>query len=126
MYSLKIDKEHNILFMKLKGLIDDKEAQEFEKETDQKSQQLKEGFTVINDITEYKISTSDASDSMVRVHQDLAKNGVGRVIRITGGATGKLQLQRTARMSGAYEPIEVSTMEEALIVMNQPTIHSES
>ena len=56
---------------------------------------------------------------MVRVHSELGENGVGQVIRIVGSATGTLQLKRTAESSGAYKPLEVKSMEEALALVGK-------
>ena len=120
MHHLSVDTERNILFMKLEGLMNEQEVEVFGVELLEKVKLLHKEFVIINDMEHFRIATAAAAEMLTELHRKMGDYGVGRVIRILGAkakTTGILQLQRTAKNSGAYEPIEVATMEDALSLL---------
>ncbi len=62
MYSIRADK--NCLILSLKGFMEDKLVAEASKKTKSEANKLKTEFTIINDISEFKPTTTNGSEKL--------------------------------------------------------------
>ncbi|MBN2232369.1 MAG: hypothetical protein JW781_06055 [Deltaproteobacteria bacterium] len=80
-----------------------------------KAGKLNTGFTIVNDISEFKPSSAEAAEHIKRAQGATFQKGVKRVIRIVGSAlVSKMQFSRTQKEANVtYGTVEVGTAEEA-------------
>ena len=80
------------------------------------AEMLTPGFTIINDISDFKPTTASAAEEIKKTQAALFQKDIGKVIRIVGKSViASMQFSRTQREAEAlYEVIEVSSMDEAL------------
>ncbi len=116
MYEITIDTTKNFMILTLKGFMQEEEIQEVATQVISGLDKLTPGFTVINDISEFKPATASASEIIKGAQLAVFKKGVGKVIRVEGDAAlARLQFTRTQKEARAtYEVIHTETMSEAL------------
>lgn len=115
MYEVALEPRRNCLVVTLKGFIKDQEAEEAAREVMSLAKELEPGFTVINDISEFKPTTPESAENIRKAQAFVSRLGVERVIRVVGAAlVTEMQFRRTQREAGAdYEVIEVASIEDA-------------
>jgi len=116
MYDIKADVIKNCLFITLKGFFQPDEAKVAADKVISEAEKLGTGFTIINDISEFKPASEEAAAHIKRAQGAVAQKGVKKVIRIVGASVlGKFQFSRTQKeVHAGYESFEVATMEDAL------------
>ncbi len=113
MYDIQADVGKNRLSLVLKGFMNVDETKAAAEEAVAQAKTLKSGFTVINDITEFKPSSAEGAEHIKWAQMEVQKMGVGRVIRVIGKSQlGKMQFERTQKDAG-YQADVAATMEEA-------------
>lgn len=112
-YIIKADNDKNRLYITLNGFFSDQEVSAAVDAIIDGAKQLKTGFDVINDISNFKPASQDAKSEMKRAQVFVKENGAKRVIRVVGEATiSSMQLSSTAKEAG-YEADTVATMADA-------------
>ncbi len=83
--------------------------------------ELKRGFDVITDISEFEPVTRNELEMLVEVHKAMIERGVNRIARVTGNelkaTVGKIQFERTSRRSEVVAE-NFNTLEEAERYLN--------
>ena len=95
-YTLEVDTETNRLYMKLDGMLDAETGQRIVDELEEEYvPQLEPGFDLVNDISEFKPVSQDATQAIERGKQLIAGAGVSAVARVMGDSViGKMQFER--------------------------------
>ena len=82
------------------------------------AEKLKSGFDVINDITKYKGSPSEAEEEIKRAQLFIKNHGVGKVIRLMDEvAFGAIEMEKKSREAG-YQADFATSIEEAIKKLN--------
>ncbi|MDD4506602.1 MAG: hypothetical protein PHE60_09565 [Sulfurospirillaceae bacterium] len=85
MISFRTDKEKNILFVNIIGITPKEKLAEGMAEFSQKCNELREHFTIINDMTLCKMNSEHDFELMCKLTQTLLQRFViGKIIRIIG------------------------------------------
>jgi len=85
MVSFRTDKEKNILFINIIGITPKEKMAEGMAEFSQKCSELREHFTIINDMTLCKMNSEHDFEVMCKLTQALLQKFViGKIIRIVG------------------------------------------
>ena len=85
MVTFRADKEDNILFVNIIGLTPKEKMAEGIAEFSNKCSQLRENFTIINDLSLYKIHSEHDFEIMCKLTQTIhEKFSIGKIIRIVG------------------------------------------
>lgn len=85
MVSFRTDKEKNILFINIIGITPKEKMAEGMAEFSQKCSELREHFTIINDMTLCKMNSEHDFEVMCKLTQTLLQKFViGKIIRIVG------------------------------------------
>lgn len=85
MLTFRVDKEDNILFVNIIGVTPKEKMAEAISDFTNKCAELKENFTIINDLTLYKMNSEHDFEVMCKItHTMLEKFSIGKVIRIVG------------------------------------------
>ncbi len=115
MVVIKANQEQNYLYFLLEGTFDRNEFKKIEAALEVEVQSLKPDFTIINDISEFRIASPEARKILQQLQQDLFKIGAAKMIQIVGDSMiGKLQFKRSRQQANAhYEIIEVNNLREA-------------
>lgn len=115
MFKIKANPSKNFLYIFLDGFLNDDEILQATELARKEAQKLSPGFTIINNIADYKPATQKAADTISKTQRYLSDAGAVRVIRIVGeNVLGKHQWRRLQRQGGAaFEVIEVETLEQA-------------
>ncbi len=112
-YEVKSDKDKNVLYLTMEGFLKDDEINIVADQAVKEAAKLKKGFHVINDLSKFKVASKEGTELIKQAQLNLAKMGIGRVIRVTGDkAVGSAQFQRTAKDAG-YSGETASTVAEA-------------
>ncbi len=116
MHEITFDTIKNYMVLTLKGFMQEEEIKEVAAKVISGIDTLTPGFTVINDISEFKPATASAAEVIKGTQAAVFNKGVGRVIRVEGDAAlASMQFNRTQKEAKAtYEVIHVGTMHEAL------------
>jgi hypothetical protein len=113
MQTLRVDKQKNRLYIVLSGFVDAEEMKANSDETIEVTKQLKPGFDVITDISNFKPTTPEATKHIERVQANFKAAGVRRGVRVVGeSAITAMQFSRTGKHVG-YESHNVATLAEA-------------
>ncbi|SMD36367.1 hypothetical protein SAMN04488029_2855 [Reichenbachiella faecimaris] len=112
MIDIRADVSRNILILHLEGFLTDDELMHGVNLCISESNKLKDGYTIINDISKMKPASPAGAAEIKRAQAHVINNGVSRVIRITQNPITKIQLNRTSGEVG-YQAYEVSTRAEA-------------
>ena len=113
MFDVRADVAKNRLYVKLVGFFDFKEMKEATDATIKGISQLKPGYDVINDISEFKPVGQDTFKEVERGQVYFKKSGIRYGIRVEGKA--KLTNYQFNRIGKAveYEAFSAETLEEA-------------
>lgn len=85
MVSFRTDKEKNILFINITGITPKEKMAEGMAEFSQKCSELRDHFTIINDMTLCKMNSDHDFEVMCKLTQTLLQKFViGKIIRIVG------------------------------------------
>lgn len=104
----------NLLIIEAEGVFSDDDIWLGLRLIGTKLPKLREGFTVINDISKMQPISKQAEFKMKAAQRLLINNGSGKIIRIVGEAVSKYQFDKNSEELG-YEPVLVSSMDEALM-----------
>ncbi len=85
-YTIEPDIEKNRLYIKLAGFFTDEALKEAADRSIEEASKLGTGFDIINDISELKPASEKGYAEIKRAQAFMQKNGVNRVIRITGSS----------------------------------------
>ncbi len=112
-FDAHIDAEKNVIYLKFIGAFSKEEMLATNDKTISLIKGLKPGFTAINDISKYTVSTPEAAELITVGGKKLLTHGMKRLIRIVGeSAVAQMQFQRTSKHAG-YQAHTVSSLEEA-------------
>ena len=115
MYQVKAITDKNYISIVLKGIMEADEAKNAAEEVENALTKVKDGFDIINDISEFKPVTEDAMKYIQQAQKAAEKKGAKRIIRIVGSVVGNLQFKRLQKESNiGYDIIEVRNMDDAL------------
>lgn len=110
MYSVRSDLSKNRLYIKLSGHMEKSEVAMAADKVIEEAKKLRPGFATINDISDFKPASQDATTELQRAQAFLKQAGTSRVIRILGESTiANLQLNRT----GGYKADTADSIAEA-------------
>lgn len=113
-YQVEIDRAENRLYMKLDGMLEQEMADDVVEEITDRLDELRPGFQVINDISEFKPVSQDATDAIERGKQAIADRGVNAVVRIVGDSViGKMQFDRVGDEIEGYHVATAESREQA-------------
>ena len=90
MYEITADRERNRLVVTLRGTIGKIESEKIAREMVVVCNQLKRGFDVINDISQYEDADKKSEDIFKNMIEFLKIRGVRSVVRVVGGSRGAL------------------------------------
>jgi len=111
----------NRIYLGLEGYFDDEAAEKAADQIIAGLQQLRPGFDVVSNISEFKPATPQAAEHIVRVQKALKEMGFRRIVRVVAGnALGKMQMQRTATQAGGLDAEYAATREEAERMLDRP------
>jgi len=119
MYKIEADKARNLLILHLEGFMSDDELKKGAEEVMRKSDTLKDGFVVINDISKMKPASQGGAEEIKKAQQYVVQRGMGRIIRVTSDPISSMQFNRTSKSVG-YIAETAGSMEEALKMVAQP------
>lgn len=112
-FNARIDSEKNVIYMEFIGAFTEEEMLETNTKTLDLVKELQPGFTVVNDISQYTVSSPEAAEQITVGGKTLLDKGMKRLIRIVGeSALSQMQFKRTSKDAG-YEAITVASLEEA-------------
>jgi len=110
---IRADRAKNRLYIAMRDFITTAEAKAAADLTINEAKSLKAGFSVINDISTFKPTTSEGLEEVKRAQAFLKQHGVGRVIRILDAPSlSASQMQRKSAEVG-YKADTAGTIEEA-------------
>jgi len=107
----------NRMYMELVGFFDDEEMKQVYDTFADEVKQLKAGFDVITDVSQFKPTTAEGAETMGRTQQLAKKSGLNRVIRVVGAEVGSVQVARKERESG-IQANEAASMAEAESILD--------
>lgn len=85
MLTFRVDKEDNILFVNIIGLTPKEKMAEAIADFTHKCSELRENFTIINDLSLYKMHSEHDFEVMCKItHTMFEKFTIGKIIRIVG------------------------------------------
>jgi hypothetical protein len=120
MHTIRVDPEKNRLYITLEGFSTIEQVKAAERELREAANNLKPGFDLVNDISNYKPGTSEIVVLFRQIQEMLKNAGMGRVIRVVKKYTiTDLQFVRTAKDTG-YNAVNVSSVEEADAILDKP------
>ena len=90
MCKLKLDKMRNILKVIFEGIIDKQQAEELHAEVLQIAPQLKQGFTLLSDLSFLKEMDVDVHKTIEKIMDICNQCGVSKVIRIIPNQVGDI------------------------------------
>jgi len=107
MVTFRTDKENNILFVTILGVTPKEKMGELMAEFGTKCSELREHFTIINDLSLYKSNSEHDFELMCKLTQMLLeKFSIARIIRITGENSQNMKklllLDKTLGLKNVY------------------------
>src|SRR5271157_945714 len=104
MYTVKADKFKNRLYISLTGFLKPEEVKEAADAVIREAKLLQSGFGVINDISQSKPTSQEATKELVRAQSFLKTAGAGQIVRVVSkeNIIAGVQLKRTGKEAG-YE-----------------------
>jgi len=110
-----MDKQNNLLTIRLQGSIGKIEGEKVTREIVTVVNQLQRGFTVITDISSFTAADKKNDEILKKTMSFLKLRGVEKVIRVVGGSkTGLMQFAQVTKEVENYTVHYVPTMEEAV------------
>ncbi len=120
MHEIRAEQDTNRLYIKLAGRISRQEAEQVLDRMVFEIGRLKEGFAVINDISEFRLGDLGAVGVLRDTVNYLSGHGVGRVIRVVGGSRiGLVQFARATPILSKYKVTTVPTIRDAEALVGQ-------
>lgn len=114
MIKFEADTEKNRLYITLSGKVDEKEAEDSMLFVVKEVHKLKPGFDVITDFSGLESADNNTRKALRGAMDYLSLHGVGRVVRIVGGAKAMLlKFADFTRGFKGYKVMYVPTMEDA-------------
>ncbi len=113
MLTASADPSKNLLILKMEGFNTLEQLEAGRSQMINEVKKLSRGFTVINDISNFKATTPEGAEGIKTAQVFLVQSGMSKIIRITDNPTSKMQLNRISRDVG-YEALEANSMQEAL------------
>jgi hypothetical protein len=105
--------EKNRLYIKFVGVFNAEEMAAAIPKLNSVVKDLKPGFTVVSDISEYKPSSQETAEQISRGSDNLVKKGMKKLIRVVGeSAVAQMQFKRTAQ-AGGIQADTATSVEEA-------------
>ncbi len=119
MHKVTVNTTENYMILTLKGFMQEQELQTTATEVLAGADRLTPGFTVINDISEFKPATHASAVVPKDTQAAIFRKGIGKVIRVEGeAAVANMQFTRTQREAKAtYEVLYAATLDEALTLL---------
>jgi hypothetical protein len=112
-FNAHIDAGKNVIYMAFVGSFSKEDMLATNEKTLNLIKELKPGFTVINDISQYTVSGPEAAELITIGGKNLLDRGMKRLIRIVGeSAIAQMQFQRMSKQAG-YQAHTVASLEEA-------------
>ena len=119
MHDIRPDVEKNRLTLTLKGVFNKREGEQCVTDIVSAVNQLKRGFDVITDISEFEGSDKKSDEFLQGVLKFLVIRGVKRVIRVVGGSREALvKFARVTIQLDKYPVQYVPTMGDAEKILN--------
>lgn len=113
-FIVRYDPVKNCLHTKLVGFITDDLAKKHADEFIAALDQVRSGFDMISDITEFKPGSPYAVTQLERAQVEAKKRGLRRMVRIVGASViAKMQVQRASEETGLSDVRYASSMAEA-------------
>jgi hypothetical protein len=112
-YDVRTDRSANRLYLRLEGHMDEAQTKRAADAVIDAMADLEPGWEMVNDISDFKPATQDATSHIERGKQAAAENDVGAIVRIVDNVTGKLQFNRVGKDVQSYEVTEAESVEEA-------------
>ena len=113
-YEVETDRVENRLSLKLEGMLDEETAHEAAEATIEHAEELRPGFEMINDISEFKPLSQEATDAIERGKRGIAERDVGAVVRVVGDSVvGKMQFERVTGDAEGYHVATAESREQA-------------
>jgi hypothetical protein len=112
-YDVRTDRSANRLYLRLEGHMDEAQTKRAADAVIDAMADLEPGWEMVNDISDFKPATQDATAHIERGKQAAAENDVGAIVRIVDNVTGKLQFNRVGKDVQSYEVTEAESVEEA-------------
>lgn len=114
MIDIRVDKSKNRLFLKLSGFFNDDEVKEASDKLIQSLEDVKPGFDVINDISEFKPARQSALQYIADAQKAVYERKPGRVVRVSQNVLSEMQFKKSQEAASAdYELLKAGTVEEA-------------
>jgi hypothetical protein len=118
MYSIRVDLARNRLYVTLVGFFSLAEIEKCGDETIAATKQLRRGYDVITDITQFITGTADVAADVERVQEHFRKSGARQGVRIVGSnVLAGMQFRRTGT-SAEFNSVHVKSQEEAERLLN--------
>jgi len=120
MHTIRIDTIRNRLYVTLVGYFSLEEIKKCGDETIEATNQLRPGYDVVTDITQYKAGPPEVAKDIERVQAHFRKSGARLGVRIVGGnVLSGMQFRRAGTHVG-YRSVNVINLEEAEKLLNGP------
>lgn len=114
MIEISNDLAKNRLILRLSGTMNLEETIIAVKKVRELTNQLKSGFDIINDISQFMPSDPKVQQEFMETQKYVMSKGAKRVVRVVGSALGSLQFKRLHKEAGvSYEVVEATTFEAA-------------
>ncbi len=118
MHECHIDIENNRFYMKLEGFYTADRLSVVTDEFIAEADKLQDGYAVINDISNLRVTTDEATKQLERMRDYALSRNIKIVIRIVGNKLSKMQLNDIADRK-TYKIVEVSTYDDAIAYLNE-------
>ncbi len=116
-YRINANVKKNRLYLILKGFFTDEEVHKAAELTISEIDKLKPGFSIINDISNFKPASPAGAEEIKRCQIYASEHGVKRIVRVVGkdavaSAITAMQFSRTQQQAG-YTADIAATVEDA-------------
>lgn len=114
MHEFKTDRAKNRLYLTLRGFSSLEVIQDAVRELKAAVGELKPGFDVVTDISDYKTARPEIAQEIQQIALFLKQSGMRRVVRVVSvnNVVARMQFERTSRPAG-YEAEVVTSVDEA-------------
>ncbi|MEF8773760.1 MAG: hypothetical protein V5A23_08065 [Halobacteriales archaeon] len=113
-FRVEADPEKNRLYMRLSGMLDEEEALAVTERMEAEAKKLRPGFDVVNDVSEAKPVSQEATDAIERGQRLLAEAGASAVARVVGDSViMEMQFERHGEGDDAYQVTTAESREQA-------------
>mgnify|MGYP000052320263 CR=1 FL=1 len=112
-FTIEADTRANRLHMELSGSLDADDADAAIAAVERESGKLDDGFSVVNDISEFEPLSQSVADTIADGKRILSEAGAGALVRVPGdSAIGSMQFDRVGDADG-YDIATVETVADA-------------